>query len=229
MLHGFLTGVTTLRLSDELQLNRCNLLQWRHTVQALFAKHSPPCRLEDRTIEADEMFQNAGEKGVPHHDADDPPRRRANKQRGQGTFENDRPPIAGVVGRESGQLRTQVVPSTDVESLQGHLEATTRDDAIVHTDEARGYVGLPKTGRVHHTVCHSIREYARDDDRDGVYEVHCNTQEGIWTGVRNFLRPFRGVSKWFLDGYLALFGWVYNQGLVLRTGVLASIFSLEQT
>lgn len=175
------------------------------------------------------MFQNAGEKGVPHPDPDDPPRRRANKRPGQGTFENDRPPIVGVVGRESGQLRTQIVPSTDVESLQGHLEDTTRDDAIVHTDEARGYAGLPKTGRVHRTVCHSIREYARDDDYDGLCEVHCNTQEGIWTGVRNVLRPFRGISKWFLDGYLALFEWVYNEGLMLRDGVLAAIFSLERT
>jgi transposase-like protein len=189
----------------------------------------PPCRLEDATTEADEMFQNAGEKGVPHPAPDDPPRRRANKRPGQGTFENDRPPIAGVVGRESGQLRTQIVPSTDVESLQGHVEDTTRDDAVVHTDEARGYAGLSKTGRVHRTVCHSIREYARDDDHDGVCEVHCNTQEGIWTGVRNFLRPFRGVSKWFLDGYLAVFEWVYNQGLVLRAGTLAAIFSLERT
>jgi transposase len=228
MLHGFLTGVTTLRLAEELQLNRGNLLEWRHAVHALFAERVPPCRLEDATTEADEMFQNAGEKGVPHDEPDDPPQRRANKRPGQGTFENDRPPIAGVVGRESGQLRTQIVARTDAESLQGHVEDTTRDDAVVNTDEARGYAGLPKTGRVHRTVCHSIREYARDDDRDGVCEVHCNTQEGIWTGVRNFLRPFRGVSKWFLEGYLALFEWVYNQGLVLRAGTLATIFSLER-
>ena len=27
--------------------------------------------------------------------------------------------------------------------------------------------------------------------------VHCNTMGGEWTGLRNFLRPFRGVSKWY--------------------------------
>ena len=32
------------------------------------------------------------------------PGRRANRRRGHGTFANDRPPIAGVVGRESGVL-----------------------------------------------------------------------------------------------------------------------------
>ena len=33
--------------------------------------------------------------------------------------------------------------------------------------------------------------------------------EGHWTGLRNFLRPFRGVSKWHLWGYVAVFQWAY--------------------
>jgi hypothetical protein len=33
--------------------------------------------------------------------------------------------------------------------------------------------------------------------------------------VRNFLRPFRGVSKWFLAQYVALFQWSYNLKSVL--------------
>ena len=44
----------------------------------------------------------------------------------------------------------------------------------------------------------------------GVREVHDNTPEGIWTGLRNFLRPFRGVSKWYLHQYVAMFEWSYN-------------------
>jgi hypothetical protein len=42
-----------------------------------------------------------------------------------------------------------------------------------------------------------------------VREVHNNTLEGAWTGLRNFLRPFRGVSTWFLDEYVGIFNWVY--------------------
>jgi transposase len=34
--------------------------------------------------------------------------------------------------------------------------------------------------------------------------------EGIWTGLRNFLRPFRGVSKRFLAAYVAAFEWSHN-------------------
>ena len=52
------------------------------------------------------------------------------------------------------------------------------------------------------TVCHAAGEWARDDDGDGIREVHNNTQEGIWTGLRNFLRPFRGVNKVYLHQYV---------------------------
>jgi len=55
--------------------------------------------------------------------------------------------------------------------------------------------------RNHVTVCHTPgkRVWARDDDGDGIREVHVNTIEGLWTGLRNFLRPFRGVNKIYLQ------------------------------
>ena len=34
--------------------------------------------------------------------------------------------------------------------------------------------------------------------------------EGHWTGLRNFLRPFRGVSKWYLGQYVAINQWGHN-------------------
>jgi transposase len=153
-----------------------------------------------------------GKKGIPHRDPDDPPRRRANKQRGHGTWDNDRPPVAGVVGRDSGQVRLQVVKRTDAKTLPSFVEGTTGSSATVNTDEWKAYGGLAKTGRTHATVCHSPthREWARDDDGDGIREVHTNTMEGTWTGLRNFLRRFRGVSKWFLSPYIAMFQWSHN-------------------
>jgi transposase-like protein len=163
-------------------------------------------------VEADEMFQNAGEKGDLHADPIDPPRRRANKKRGHGTYETDRPPVAGAFGRESGEIRLEVLKRTDRKSLLPFVEGATRPGATVNTDEWKGYGRLSQTGRAHHTVNHSpkAREWARDDDQDGVREVHVNTAEGIWTGLRNFLRPFRGVHKRYLNGYVAVFEWAHN-------------------
>ena len=92
------------------------------------------------------------------------------------------------------------------------IACTTLEGTVVNTDEWRGYNGLPRMRRGHVTVDHSGPKstWARDDDGDGVREVHCNTQEGLWTGVRNFLRRFRGVSKWYLAQYQAIFQWGHN-------------------
>lgn len=60
------------------------------------------------------------------------------------------------------------------------------------------------------TVNHSEHEWVRDADGDGQREVHDNTSEGVWTGLRNFLRPFRGIHKRYLRQYVAIFEWAHN-------------------
>lgn len=142
-----------------------------------------------------------GKKGKWHTDPQDPPRRRGNQQRGHGTYDNDRPPIIGTIGRESGEVRLRVIKHTDTASLTQQVHRYTTAQALVYTDEWRGYNQLK---REHQTVCHGAKEWARDDDDDGIREVHTNTIEGLWTTLRNFLRPFRGVHKKYLAGYVAI-------------------------
>jgi transposase-like protein len=209
ILRGIAQGASTARLARELRCNRPHLLGLRHRLQEQAARSAPAGPLDDPVVEADEMYQNAGEKGVPHTDPDDPPRRRANQRPGHGSFANDRPPVAGVVGRSSGQLRLEVVAHSDRATLEPLVVGATRPGATVNTDEWAAYAHLPERGRGHATVCHATGEWARDDDGDGVREVHCNTQEGGWTGLRNFLRNFRGVSKYYLYQYVAIFKWSY--------------------
>ena len=143
-----------------------------------------------------------------HADPADPPRCRANNRRGHGTYANDRPPVIGTVGRESGQVRLRVAKRTDKRTLHKHVHTFTRRQAHSNTDEWRSYNGL---ARSHSTVCHGKREWARDDDGDGINEVHVNTIEGLWTSTRNFLRPFRGVHKKNLQNYLAICEFKINQ------------------
>jgi len=142
-----------------------------------------------------------GKKGDEHFDPLDPPRRRANKRRGRGTYANDRPPVVGTVGRDSGQVRLRVVMDTTGDTLVKHVHQFTQPGAYLYTDEYQSYNHVI---RPHATVCHAIKEWARDDDGDGIREVHCNTTEGLWTDLRNFLRPFKGVHKKYLGGYIAI-------------------------
>jgi transposase len=203
------TGIPTLHLAQELELDYGTLLERRHQIQQLALDRQPDDPLLDGVTEADEMFQNAGEKGTLHPDPNDPPRRRANKRPGLGTMDNDRPPVLGVVGRVTGQIRLTVCDNTRQATIQPQVEDNTLTYTTLNT-ESSAYNHIASTGRNHATVCHSHREYARDDDGDGFCKVHCNTMEGIWTGLRNFLRPFRGVHKKYLAIYVAMFEWAHN-------------------
>lgn len=65
-------------------------------------------------------------------------------------------------------------------------------------------------GYAHQSVCHSRGEYARDAAGDGVYEVHVNTMEGVWSLLRSWLRPHRGLSQEHLPLYRSFFQFVHN-------------------
>ena len=200
-------GVSSAQLGRELGLSRQTVLSIRRKLQTSAEQIQPEAALPDAEVETDEMFQNAGEKGDKHVDASDPPRRRGNKRRGHGTYDNDRPPIVGTKGRESGLLRLRVVRHTDSATLSTHVHQFTLPTSTVYTDGWRGYNRIQRAREI---VLHKDGEWARDADGDGLYEIHTNTIEGAWTTLRNFLRPFRGVHKKFLAGYVAICEFVMN-------------------
>ena len=105
------------------------------------------------------------------------------------------------VSRPSAFVTGRSVLGTDRETLENHVHRYTMPGSWAYTDEWQAYNHIV---RLHATVCHSEKEWARDDDGDGVREVHVNTAEGMWTDVRNFLRPFKGVHKRYLGQYVAM-------------------------
>jgi transposase-like protein len=211
ILRGVAKGESTATLAREVGISRQHLLRLRHAIQARALNDADHTPLPDDDTEADEMYQNAGEKGIPHTEPDDPPRRRGNQAKGHGTWETDRPPVPGVTGRKSGRLWLRVGHrSGSAELVDATVLPATKPGAMVYTDDWNGYKPLGRRDRGHATVNHNRGEFARDDDGDGVREVHCNTMEGIWTGLRNFLRPFRGVNKAYLEQYVIMFEWSYN-------------------
>lgn len=67
-------------------------------------------------------------------------------------------------------------------------------------------------GYEHKAVCHSRKEYARDQDGDGFCEVHVNTMEGFWSLFRSWLRSHCCLSQEKLPLYLGFFEYVHNMG-----------------
>jgi hypothetical protein len=83
--------------------------------------------------------------------------------------------------------------------------------ATLYTDDWGGYWSVAaKLKLVHGSVQHGAKEWARDDDGDGKREVHCNSCEGAGTGLRTYLRAFRGVHKYYLAEYVATYETMLN-------------------
>lgn len=127
--------------------------------------------------------------------------------------------------RATGEVRYFVRENSDAATCRGVVTSTVpaasaaagaaAGAGTLYTDEWGGYGRVGDLGITHATVRHGRdetgrREWARDDDGDGVREVHCNTCEGAGAGLRTFLRVFRGVHKFYLAEYLACYETMTN-------------------
>ncbi len=127
-------------------------------------------------------------------------------------------------------MRYFVRHHADAATCHEVIASTVPVGAALYTDGLRGYVAVGKECcSVHGRVFHSKYEWARDDDGDGVREVHCNGCEGMGAGLRTFLRGFRGVSKRYLDDYVAVYEAASNSKRITPSLVQSLCFGFRGT
>lgn len=91
-------------------------------------------------------------------------------------------------------------------TIESLLKATIVAGSLIYTDEYAIYDALAEWGYEHKTVCHGAGKYARDDDGDGLCEVHVNTMEGFWSGYGSQFShsggksTFRPITNQAMDG-----------------------------
>src|SRR3712207_1489877 len=136
-------------------------------------------------------------------------RRRLKAAPGRGTLAKEKPPILGLIQR-GGQVVLRMLANVRQATIRPVIEAAVAEGTLVHTDEYANYARLEAWGYRHKTVCHGRGEYARDEDGDGICEVHVNTMEGFWSLLRSWLRPHRGISQDKLPLHLGFFAFVHN-------------------
>ena len=104
--------------------------------------------------------------------------------------------VAGVKDRPSKRVSAAVVEYADKPTLQDFVTERTTEDATVYTDEAKGYIGLP---REHDTVKHSAGEYVKG-------EASTNGMESFWSLFkRGYHGTFHHLSEKHLDRYVREF------------------------
>ena len=163
-------------------------------------------------VECDETYVVAGHKGQPEKVAKAgrrPRRRRLKGARGRGTRATEKPPVFGMVQR-SGEAVIRLLDNVQKRTIKPLVLQAVAAGTLIHTDEYAIYGSLAGWGFGHQTVNHSAGEFARDEDGDGFHEIHVNTVEGLWSLLRAWLRPHRGISQDKLPLYLGFFEFVYN-------------------
>ena len=139
----------------------------------------------------------------------------------------EKPPIFGLIQR-GGELVIRMLENVQQTTIEPLIRASVVQGTCCYTDEYDIYARLSAWGYDHHSVCHSRGEYARDEDGDGFHEVHVNTMEGVWSLLRSWLRPHRGLSQEHLPLYLSFFQFVHNarvRGKGLLSALLAALLA----
>src|SRR5215472_11470331 len=135
------------------------------------------------TVEADDLYHTAGQKGQAKQGGTKALGRRARGRRkkrepGRGHDDKDRPAIIAWVSRQGGVV-IQATKDCTVKTVQKAAEIAVRTGSRLYTDSASSYRLI--TGYEHDSVNHTKKEYARG-------EVHENRAECLFSLLKPYLR-----------------------------------------
>jgi hypothetical protein len=174
---------------------------WLHNAALSYEMH----RQLEGTVEADELYHTAGQKGQAKQGGKKSLGRRARGRRkkrepGRGHYDKDRPAIIAWVSRQ-GAVVIQATRDFTVTTVQTAANIAVQVGSRLSTASASSYRAVK--GYVHAFVNHTQKEYARGD-------VHENRAECLFSLLKPYLRVFRGVSKGNLPGYVGFFQFLRN-------------------
>jgi transposase-like protein len=114
---------------------------------------------------------------------------------GRGTLETEKLPTFGIIERGGG-LVIRRLANVKQATIKPIITATVAQGNLIYTDEYDIYARLEQWRYARQNVCHSVRAYARDDDRDGPCKVNVNVIEGVfWEFVHNVRKRGKALVK----------------------------------
>jgi transposase-like protein len=199
-------GVSALQIQRMTQISYKSALFLMHRIR--YAMTPPRSPRLDGTVEVDETYVGGKPRNpsvqqinAMTYDERKPYFAARSQYRGRGT---KKVPVVALVER-GGRVRARVVTDVTADSLGRAIRESVRPSAAIHTDELSSYRGIGKHfAGGHHTVRHSLREYARNG-------VHVNTAESFFALLkRGLVGTFHAVSKQHLHRYVNEFAFRWN-------------------
>jgi transposase-like protein len=119
--------------------------------------------------------------------------------------EHDKTPIMALVSRETGEVRSQVVPTVKAENLRAVLrEHVDPSNTHLHTDQALGYRKIASEFASHTAVNHNIGQYIVNGAGTNQAETYFSQLKRSLDGTHHH------VSREHLHRYLAEFDYRYT-------------------
>jgi transposase-like protein len=118
-------------------------------------------------------------------------------------LEDHKVAVVGLLDRESRQVRANVIPNVNRETLQDAILNNIEGKSTVYTDGWKAYSNLKTLDYIHETVNH-VEEYVRG-------EVHTNGIENFWSLLKRGLKgTYVAVEPFHLDRYVTEQVFRYN-------------------
>src|SRR5262249_47532038 len=163
------------RVSRELGVQSRTSYRWCWWLRNTAVSHETDRQLEG-TIEADDLYHTAGQKGQAKQGGKKSLGRRARGRRkkrepGRGHDDKDRPAIIAWISRQ-GAVVIHATKDFTVQTVQKAANLAVQAGSRLYTDSASSYRALK--GYMHEFVNHTQKEYARGD-------VHENRAECLFS------------------------------------------------
>ena len=182
-----LKGVSSMKLHRDLNVTQRTAWHLAHRIRAAWKYDNPPFV---GPVEVDETYIGGKERN-----------KHESKKRRAGRGAVGKAAVVGAKDRETNQVATSAVESTDAHTLQSFVLRNTEPDAQVYTDEARAYWGL---NRPHEAVNHSAKEYVHG-------MAHTNGIESHWALLkRGYVGVYHQMSTKHLSRYIQEFEGRHN-------------------
>lgn len=110
----------------------------------------------------------------------------------------------GVYDTNSRRVAVELTPDRTSESLLGFIASTVTPGTTVHTDQWRGYHGLPRIGYPHATCNHSV-EFVSPEG------VHTQGIEGAWGRLKTWMRRRDARQRLTMEGHIH--EWTFRRNL----------------
>ena len=183
-----LKSVSSMKLHRDLNITQKSAWHLAHRLRKAFAEGGS---VFSGPVEADETYFGGKRRNMSN----------AKRKELTGRGSAGKVAVAGIKDRATKQVRAMVVERTDKATLQGFVMAHTAPEAIVYTDEASAYEGLPFA---HESVKHSVSEYVRD-------KAHTNGVESFWAMLKRAHKgTFHKISPKHLNRYVTEFAGKHN-------------------